>query len=58
MRGAAFGSALFLPTAMGQGPGPALARRLVRIAIEPGQELAERLSPGMSVVVSVDTAQR
>jgi multidrug resistance efflux pump len=28
----------------------------VRIAIDPGQELTERLAPGMSVVVSVDTA--
>ena len=28
----------------------------VRIAIDPGQDLAERLAPGMSVVVSVDTA--
>jgi multidrug resistance efflux pump len=28
----------------------------VRIAIDPGQELAERLAPGMSVVVSIDTA--
>jgi multidrug resistance efflux pump len=27
----------------------------VRITIDPGQALAERLSPGMSVVVSVDT---
>jgi len=27
----------------------------VRIAIDPGQELADRLVPGMSVVVSVDT---
>ncbi|MBA1156665.1 HlyD family secretion protein [Microvirga mediterraneensis] len=30
----------------------------VRIAIAPGQPLTERLSPGMSVVVSVDTAAR
>ena len=36
-----------------------IAQRVpVRIAIDPGQVLAERLSPGMSVVVSVDTAQR
>lgn len=36
-----------------------IAQRVpVRIAIDPGQGLAERLSPGMSVVVSVDTAQR
>jgi multidrug resistance efflux pump len=28
----------------------------VRIAIDPGQPMTERLSPGMSVVVSVDTA--
>ncbi|MGE7473127.1 HlyD family secretion protein [Bosea sp. NPDC003192] len=36
-----------------------IAQRVpVRIMIDPGQELAERLSPGMSVVVSVDTAQR
>lgn len=28
----------------------------VRIAIDPGQDLVERLAPGMSVVVSVDTA--
>lgn len=33
-----------------------VAQRIpVRIAIDPGQPLAERLSPGMSVVVSVDT---
>jgi multidrug resistance efflux pump len=30
----------------------------VRIAIDVGQELAERLAPGMSVVVSVDTATK
>jgi len=30
----------------------------VRIAIDPGQELAERLAPGLSVVVSVDTARK
>lgn len=30
----------------------------VRIAIDPGQPLAARLRPGMSVVVEVDTAQR
>jgi multidrug resistance efflux pump len=30
----------------------------VRIAIDPGQDLAERLAPGMSVVVSVDTASK
>jgi multidrug resistance efflux pump len=30
----------------------------VRIAIDPDQELAERLAPGMSVVVSVDTATK
>jgi multidrug resistance efflux pump len=36
-----------------------VAQRLpVRIAIEPDQDLAKRLSPGMSVVVSVDTASR
>lgn len=36
-----------------------IAQRVpVRIAIDPGQGLAERLAPGMSVVVSVDTAQR
>lgn len=36
-----------------------IAQRVpVRIAVDPGQPLAERLSPGMSVVVSVDTAQR
>ncbi|MCP4561557.1 MAG: HlyD family secretion protein [Bosea sp.] len=36
-----------------------IAQRVpVRIAIDPGQALAERLSPGMSVVVSVDTSQR
>ncbi|MCB8820384.1 HlyD family secretion protein [Microvirga rosea] len=28
----------------------------VRVSIDPGQELAEQLAPGMSVVVSVDTA--
>lgn len=34
-----------------------VAQRLpVRISIDPGQELAERLAPGMSVVVQVDTA--
>ena len=34
-----------------------VAQRLpVRIAIDPGQPMAERLSPGMSVVVSIDTA--
>lgn len=34
-----------------------IAQRVpVRIAIDPGQPLAERLTPGMSVVVSVDTA--
>lgn len=34
-----------------------VAQRLpVRIAIDPGQELVERLAPGMSVVVSVETA--
>jgi len=27
----------------------------VRIAIDPGQALTERLAPGMSVIVSVDT---
>jgi multidrug resistance efflux pump len=30
----------------------------VRIAIDPGQDLVERLAPGMSVVVSVDTASK
>ncbi len=35
-----------------------IAQRVpVRIAVDPGQPLAARLSPGMSVVVSVDTAQ-
>ena len=34
-----------------------VAQRLpVRIVIDPGQPLADRLSPGMSVVVSIDTA--
>ncbi|WP_038359117.1 HlyD family secretion protein [Bosea sp. UNC402CLCol] len=34
-----------------------IAQRVpVRIAVDPGQPLAERLTPGMSVVVSVDTA--
>ncbi|MBP0494770.1 HlyD family secretion protein [Roseomonas indoligenes] len=34
-----------------------VAQRLpVRIAIDPGQPLADQLSPGMSVVVSIDTA--
>ncbi len=34
-----------------------VAQRLpVRIAIDPGQHLAERLAPGMSVVVSIDTS--
>lgn len=34
-----------------------IAQRLpVRIAIDPGQPLTDRLAPGMSVVVSVDTA--
>jgi multidrug resistance efflux pump len=34
-----------------------IAQRVpVRIAIDPDQPLAARLSPGMSVVVSVDTA--
>ncbi len=33
-----------------------VAQRLpVRIAIDAGQALAEKLSPGMSVVVSIDT---
>jgi multidrug resistance efflux pump len=31
-------------------------RLLVRIAIDPGQQLAERLRPGMSVLAAVDTA--
>jgi multidrug resistance efflux pump len=31
-------------------------RLLVRITVDPGQALAERLRPGMSVLVSVDTA--
>lgn len=36
-----------------------IAQRVpVRIVVDPGQPLAERLAPGMSVVVSVDTAQR
>lgn len=36
-----------------------VAQRLpVRIAIDPGQPLAERLAPGMSIVVSVDTEQK
>ena len=30
----------------------------VRIAVDPGQDLVERLTPGMSVVVSVDTAPK
>jgi multidrug resistance efflux pump len=30
----------------------------VRIAIDAGQDLAERLAPGMSVVVGVDTASK
>jgi multidrug resistance efflux pump len=35
-----------------------VAQRLpVRIAIDPGQEAAARLAPGMSVVVSIDTAE-
>jgi multidrug resistance efflux pump len=35
-----------------------IAQRVpVRIAVDPGQPLAERLAPGMSVVVSVDTTQ-
>ncbi|MFC7735610.1 HlyD family secretion protein [Roseomonas sp. GCM10028921] len=34
-----------------------VAQRLpVRVAIDPGQPLADQLSPGMSVVVSIDTA--
>ncbi len=34
-----------------------IAQRVpVRIAVDPGQSLAERLAPGMSVVVSVDTS--
>lgn len=34
-----------------------IAQRVpVRIAIDPGQPLTERLAPGMSVVVSVDTS--
>ena len=28
---------------------------LLRISIDPGQELAARLAPGMSVVASIDT---
>lgn len=36
-----------------------IAQRLpVRIAIDPGQPLARRLRPGMSVVVSIDTGER
>ncbi|WP_420103317.1 HlyD family secretion protein [Bosea sp. (in: a-proteobacteria)] len=36
-----------------------IAQRVpVRIAIDPGQPLAARLAPGMSVVVSIDTARR
>ena len=36
-----------------------IAQRVpVRIAIDPGQPLAAELAPGMSVVVSVDTARR
>jgi multidrug resistance efflux pump len=36
-----------------------IAQRVpVRIAIDPGQPLAEELAPGMSVVVSVDTSRR
>lgn len=35
-----------------------IAQRVpVRIAVDPAQAIAERLAPGMSVVVSVDTAQ-
>jgi multidrug resistance efflux pump len=35
-----------------------IAQRIpVRIAIDPGQPLVERLAPGMSVVVAVDTSQ-
>ena len=35
-----------------------IAQRIpVRIAIDPGQPLTERLAPGMSVVVAVDTSQ-
>jgi multidrug resistance efflux pump len=35
-----------------------IAQRIpVRIAIDPGQPLAERLAPGMSVVVAIDTSQ-
>ncbi|MEE1613464.1 HlyD family secretion protein [Microvirga sp. CF3016] len=30
----------------------------VRIAVDPGQDFVERLAPGMSVVVSVDTASK
>ena len=30
----------------------------VRIAFDPGQALAKRLAPGMSVVVTVDTAAK
>ncbi len=34
-----------------------VAQRIpVRISLDPGQPLAERLAPGMSVIVSVDTA--
>jgi len=36
-----------------------IAQRIpVRIAIDPGQALGQRLRPGMSVVVSIDTASR
>lgn len=36
-----------------------IAQRVpVRIAVDPGQPLAEQLTPGMSVVVSVDTSRR
>jgi multidrug resistance efflux pump len=31
-------------------------RLLVRITVDPGQPLADRLRPGMSVLASVDTA--
>ncbi|MBL0370964.1 HlyD family secretion protein [Rhizobium sp. KVB221] len=36
-----------------------IAQRLpVRIAIDPGQTVAERLAPGMSVIVQIDTAAK
>ena len=48
-----------LPGANATGNFTKIAQRLpVRIAIDPGQEMAEYLAPGLSVIVRVETAER